>query len=728
MDQDTLAPKYAHLSLDGQRKQTVTQHLKGTADLAAGFARPFGGEEQARLAGLLHDIGKYSDAFQRRLAGGPKVDHSTAGAMVAYKLLHQREVAFAVAGHHGGLPDGGSTTDTAFDATLLGRLKKKTAPRDDWLREITLPRKVPSPAFLNSLPGNARNTFSDCFYTRMLYSCLVDADYLDTETFMNGAPVPRGVGELPEVLLERLNAYVAPWWNPSSEINRKRCEILRRCFDQGQVADPGVFTLTVPTGGGKTVSSLAFALAHAVAHHKRRVIYVIPYTSIIDQTATVFTKILGAENVLEHHSGSEAILADSDTDGDANPKVLATENWDAPVIVTTAVQFFESLFASRSSRCRKLHNIVDSVVIFDEAQTLPVPFLRPCVAAIGELVQHYGVTAVLCTATQPALGPLFREFAPGCPVREIMEAPESLYQYFRRTTLQQAGELPEDALAAQLCATLQALCVVNRRATAQSLYAQLPPEGRYCLTTLLCPADRKRLLAEIRDRLNRGEPCRVVATSLIEAGVDLDFPAVWREEAGLDSILQAAGRCNREGKNPADQSPVTVFRLAGQKVPAMIRTNADAAHGVLRDFNDPAGLDAIHSYFSRFLSLKGEAALDEKGILKGLNTTMEGRALPFATAAERFRLIDSPAVTVYLCLPENAPLIEALREGRVSRSLYRRLGEYGVTVYPDHLKALQAAGAVEPMGEDAWVLCDPTLYDQTTGLALDVPTGRGWMI
>lgn len=719
MEQDTKGLRLAHISADGQRRQTVREHLEGTARLATAFARPFGGESQARLAALLHDIGKYSADFQRRLAGGPKVDHSTAGAKVAWEL-RQPEVAFAVAGHHGGLPDGGGNSDPADAPTLLGRRKRAVPPCDDWRRENTLPAA--------RRPALPKDNFTAAFYTRMLYSCLVDADYLDTEAFMAGAPLPRGGGEPMEVLLQRLQDSVAPWWEPATELNRRRCEILRRCFDQGQASAPGLFTLTVPTGGGKTVASLAFALTHAVAHQKRRVIYVIPYTSIIDQTAAVFTRILGEENVLEHHSGSEATLADPDTDGIPDPKVLATENWDAPLIVTTAVQFFESLFANRSSRCRKLHNLADSVVIFDEAQTLPVPFLRPCVAAIGQLVQHYGVTAVLCTATQPALGPLFAELAPGLALRELMEDPAGLYAFFRRTTLRQGGELTEETLAGQLAAVPQALCVVNGRATAQRLFGMLPREGCYCLTTLLCPADRKRLLAEIRTRLQTCEPCRVVATSLIEAGVDLDFPAVWREEAGLDSILQAAGRCNREGKRPADQSPVTVFRLADTPVPAMIRPNTDAARAVFRDFGDPAAPEAIQKYFSLFLALKGQAALDQKGILPGFARGMEGRVFPFATAAQRFQLIESPAVTVYLALQENQSLIETLRGGGGSRALYRRLGQYGVTVYPQHLAALQAAGAVEAAGPDLWILREPALYDRNTGLTLDVPTGQGWMI
>lgn len=719
MEQRTTGLRLAHRSPEGNRVQTVKEHLEGTAELAAEFARPFGGESQARLAGLLHDIGKYSEEFQRRLDGGPKVDHSTAGAKVAFSRL-QPEVAFAVAGHHGGLPDGGGKSDLDDAPTLMGRCRKQVPSCDGWQQEIDLPQTY--------RPDFPEDNFSRSFYIRMLYSCLVDADYLDTETFMRGRPVLRSTGQPLEMLLQYLRNYVEPWWSPATELNRKRCQILGRCLEQGRTVLPGMFTLTVPTGGGKTISSLAFALTHAVVHKKRRVIYVIPYTSIIDQTAAVFADILGDENVLEHHSGSEAALADLDTGSTPPSKVLAVENWDAPVIVTTAVQFFESLFSNRASRCRKLHNLADSVVIFDEAQTLPVPFLRPCIAAIGQLVRHYGVTAVLCTATQPALGALFAELSPGMALREIVEDPEELYDFFRRTTLHQAGELNEKTLAEQLSSAKQALCVVNRRATAQRIFRILPREGCYCLTTLLCPADRKRLLAEIRTRLQTGAPCRVVATSLIEAGVDLDFPAVWREEAGLDSILQAAGRCNREGKRPAVQSPVTVFRLTGQPVPAMIRLNTDAARTVFREFSDPAAPKAIEAYFSLFLTLKGQEALDQKGILPGFAQDMEGRSFPFATVAERFRLIDSPAVTVYLALPENQSLIGALRAGNCDRTLYRRLGQYGVTVYPQHLEALQAAGAVECVDQGTWILRDITLYDRNTGLALDVPTGQGWMI
>lgn len=529
-------------------------------------------------------------------------------------------------------------------------------------------------------------------------------------------------------LLDKLDQYIAPWWNPKNELNRKRCDILRSCLNAGENFPNGLYTLTVPTGGGKTVSSLAFALRHAATHGKKRVIYVIPYTSIIDQTAEVFENILEAENVLEHHSGVDYTMPEEEVDPALYCKALATENWDAPVIVTTAVQFFESLYSNLPSRCRKLHNIADSVIIFDEAQTLPVSYLYPCVSAIGQLVQYYGVTAVLCTATQPALQSLFAELAPGLTMREICPDTDALYQFFRRTTLRQAGALTEEELAEQLNASPQTLCVVNRRVTAQKLYALLPEEGSYCLTTLLCPADRKRLLEEIRERLKSGLPCRVVSTSLIEAGVDVDFPTAWREEAGLDSIIQTAGRCNREGKASAEQSIVTIFRLEGQQVPAMIRPNVDSTRHVLQTFADPAQPEAIESYFSFYRTLKGSAALDQKGILDAFQKGYKGSIFPFAAVANMFHLIDSPTTTVYIPTGEGKSLVESLRAGLISRSLFRKLGQYAVNVYPDHLKRLLDAGTIQVTESGAYILTDKDLYHSSTGLALDVEMGKGWFM
>ncbi len=331
--------KYAHTSEDGTRKQTVAEHLMGTAELAACFAAPFGAQEVAQAAGLLHDIGKYSDAFQRRLLeGGGRTDHSTAGAQVAFRQ-RMAEVAFAVAGHHGGLPDGGSRLDGPDSPTLLGRVKRSVEPFGQWEKEISPPTGGVDRKF-------QKDNFTDAFFTRMLYSCLVDADYLDTETFMNGSPAPRGGSVSIGELLSRLERYIAPWWEPDTDLNRRRCAILRQCLTGGSQWEKGLYTLTVPTGGGKTVSSLAFALSMAKAQGMSRVVYVIPYTSIVDQTATVFSQILGEENVLEHHSGADYAVEEGGSPA-AYRKALATENWDAPVVVTTAVQFLNPCLPPR---------------------------------------------------------------------------------------------------------------------------------------------------------------------------------------------------------------------------------------------------------------------------------------------------------------------------------------------------------------------------------------------
>lgn len=704
----------AHISEDGLRVQTVAKHLQGTAMLCGRFASVFGAEQAGYYTGLLHDIGKFSDAFQRRLKGGPKVDHSTAGAKEAFQH-GQPCTAFAVAGHHAGLPDGGTRSDTDAEGTLLGRMKRQIEPYTGWEKEVPLP---PPPA----LPPY-KDRYELAFYTRMLYSCLVDADYLDTEAFMDGTPPPRGgYADIP-TLLQKLNDHIAPWWHPKNELNARRCQIMRTCLDTGNTGQRGLYTLTVPTGGGKTVASLAFALSLAAAQGMDRVIYVIPYTSIIDQNAAVFSDILGAENVLEHHSGAEW-SADENAEPAAYRKALAAENWDVPVVVTTSVQFFESLYSNRASRCRKLHNIANSVIIFDEAQNLPVSYLRPCVAAIAELVKHYRAAAVLCTATQPALQSLFAEFAPDLPMQEIIPEPAKLYETFRRTTLQNVGPLAQEELSAQLAALPQVLCVVNRRKTAQKLFDTLPRDGRYCLTTLLYPAHRKALLQEIRQRLADGLPCRVVSTSLIEAGVDVDFPTVYRELAGLDSILQTAGRCNREGKHPARDSLVTVFTLEGSDIPPMMRLNADTAEHVLRRYKDPAGLDAIEEYFTFYRMLKGETQLDAVHILPDFQT----KPMPFATTADKFHLIQEQSKTVYIPLDTGAELIEQLRGRWRSKTLFRKLGQYGVPVYPDHLQKLESAGAVQQLDDGIWVLADLQCYDDKMGLSMDVESGQAWFI
>lgn len=712
-------PYLAHISED-RREQTVLSHLEGTAALCQRFAAAFGAAEQSRLAGLSHDIGKYSAAFQKRLHGGDRVDHATAGAFECFKR-QQLFAAFCTAGHHGGLPDGGSRSDGPDSSTLLGRMNRAIAGKlenySPWETELTLPTP-PLPAFAG------KNPLTDVFFTRMLYSCLVDADFLDTEAFMEGAPPLQGSGASMQALYDRLESYISGWFPPQGRLNTLRCGILEQCLAQGQAREQGLFTLTVPTGGGKTVASLAFALRHACAHGLQRVIYVIPYTSIIEQTARVFQEILGPEHVLEHHSG---VMYDGDARSELTPEAYrlmrAAENWDMPVIVTTAVQFFESLYANRSSKCRKLHNLANSVIIFDEAQMLPLPYLRPCVSAISQLVAHYGVSAVLCTATQPALKPVFQDFLPGTSIPELCPEQYRNDPTFRRVTFQRAGKLSWDQLAAQLSSKRQVLCIVNSRKNAQEIYGRLSEEDAFHLSTLMTPAHRTSTLAEVRRRLRAGLPCRVVSTSLIEAGVDVDFPAVFREEAGLDSILQAAGRCNREGRRPAAESPVAVFQ-AETPAPPLFSASIAAGKTAMEQYEDWSGQESIARYFTELFDLNGAQAQDQKNILPRI---LEGD-FPFRTVAEAFHLIENDTRTIYIPDGCGEALVRQLRQGERSRSLFRALGQYGVSVYPRHFQALDEIGALELLEDGSAVLTDQSLYSRATGLSLQAEGGQGLFI
>ena len=712
--------RYAHISEDGKRFQTVKCHLENTARIAGDFAASFDAANAAKFAGMLHDIGKYSDAFQKRLQGGVKVDHSTAGMQEALKMGNI-PVAFAIAGHHSGIPDGGNRTDTEDEKTLFGRSKRKLENYSEWSKEI-IAADGAVPDWVN------RDFVTSDFFTRMLYSCLVDADFIDTETFMNGEPLPRGEGrplrELYPKVAGRAERYLSN--AGGSEVAKQRNQVLQACVSGGRNGAQGLYTLTVPTGGGKTFSSLAFAMEHVLAQNMKRIIYVIPYTSIIDQTVQVFEELLGEENVLAHYSTADYRLVEREDMTDQQYRhLLSCENWDAPVIVTTAVQFFESLYSNRSSQCRKLHNIADSVVIFDEAQTIPNDYLLPCVSAISQLIQHYHTTAVLCTATQPVLDPFFKKIGNGIQSREIVPDRERLYQTLKRSTICDIGSISAADMGKRLTETEQVLCVVNRRKTAQELYAELPMEGSYCLTTLLCAFDRRRQLSEIRERLREGLPCRVVSTSLIEAGVDVDFPIVYRETVGLDQLIQTAGRCNREGKRSVEKSLVYSFQLEEIRVPQQLQQNVDAAHYVMRCTDQLDSLEAIRIYFGELYANKGEASFDKKGILDAVCNGINGCIFPFEQIADKFKLIETSARTIYIPIDDGQELCQRLKDGYISRALWRRLGIFSVQCYEEQFNALDQAGALALTKNGDAILTDLSRYSRQTGLSMDIETGVG---
>lgn len=702
-----------HKTEDG-REQPLIDHLKNVSQLAGQFAAVFGEKEMGEQVGLYHDIGKYSLGFQNRIMNdGPKVDHSTAGAQEMIKVKNP-VMAFCIAGHHSGLMDRGSRFSVDSDGTLQGRLKKDLKGKlayDSFLNELSVPS-----SFNPNDKNKTSNSFGISFYTRMLFSSLVDADFLDTEIFMSEGKVSRGYSTTMDELKTKFDVYCGRFNSCEGAINLKRQEIRNECIKKAD-EKPGLFSLTVPTGGGKTLSSLAFALYHAVRFSKKRIIYVIPYTSIIEQTADIFRGILGDENVIEHHMN--VAYDDNEnlsTDKDAYKK-LATENWDAPVIVTTNVQFFESLFANKPSRCRKLHNIANSVVIFDEVQMLPVDYLKPCMEAIKELAVNYGVTEVLCTATQPSLN----QFVKPYEIREICSDTQGLYEIFRRVRYEQLKVSSLEDVASKLNQYKQVLCINNSKKDAQKLYEMLTGEGCFHLSTLMYPNHRRQVLYVIRERLKNCLPCKVISTSLIEAGVDVDFPVVFREVAGLDSCIQAGGRCNREGKNSLDDSIVYLYDLERTvtKIPSFIRQPLSITQGLLKEYEDIAGLDVIKEYFDRLYYFKGDA-LDKNDILS------ETKKFNFATVGQQFKLIEENTKSLFINNTEESEwILECLQRGIRSRTLLRQAGKFIVPIYENQLRKLLDLGKIEEVDQELYLLIDNTAYSNKTGLKLEMDDGVG---
>ncbi|MBI4938336.1 MAG: CRISPR-associated helicase Cas3' [Nitrosomonadales bacterium] len=716
--------------------QRLPNHLRAVGDLAGANAVYFSAEPFARLAGLLHDLGKYSPQFKKRLAGANiRVDHATAGAKVAIEKYGQlgKLLAFAIAGHHAGLANGidvgqGRSTLKERLALVFGN---EIPNIDDTWQEINLPEKLPHPPLKMAAGFEG---FQCAFFIRMIYSCLVDADYLDTDKFYLGlkgkAPIRSNFPSL-TALRDKLNETLVgkrtrALEKSPSEVNELRQQILLHCRSQASLP-PGLFSLSVPTGGGKTLTSMAFALDHALQPKKeggvsaqmRRIIYVIPFTSIIEQNAKEFRKAfkeLGETAVLEHHCAfDESKFKQKDS---RDKLKLAMENWDAPIIVTTAVQFFESLFADRPSQCRKLHNISGSVIILDEAQILPLKLLRPIMAAINELARNYSCSVVLCTATQPALLKEQGFYNGFDNVRELAPNPPELYRQLKRTRIKHIGAQSDAELQDHLKRE-QVLLIVNNRRHARALYDSIKAlPGARLLTTLLCAKHRSKVLDEIRADLLAEKPCRVISTSLIEAGVDVDFPTVLREECGLDSIAQSAGRCNREGLRELDNSEVLIFQSPEWKMPPELDQLAGSMREVVRNHaGDLLAQEAITRYFQNVYWQKGKE-LDAKQLLKSHQDHVRSFDFPFQNIASDFRMIEShmlPLIIPYEAEVEE--LINSLRFADHVGGIARKLQPYLVQVPKHAFTALADAGAIAPIaaevfGDQFWQLVNIDLYDE----------------
>lgn len=743
---------YAHTLPNRSQEewQPLEDHLLNVADLAGTFAAAFGAKEWGYIAGLWHDLGKFADAFQAYLAACGdyhydeteptdidvatvgKTDHTSAGAQHAVSVagIPGHLLAYPIAGHHAGLLDGISD-----GACLEKRLHKHVEPWEWGLAAI--PSIVPPaelPIFLRrALDRRAEapmeTAFAFAFFVRMLFSCLVDADFLDTERFMDPArhaDRPQWTDDVLRDMANVLDQYVEGLQEPANPVDKERRKVREACLDAARM-EPGLFSLTVPTGGGKTLSSLAFALRHAQIHGLQRVIYVIPFTSIIEQNADVFRRVFASlvdmpDPVVEHHSAL-------DVGSESMSSRLTAENWDAPLIVTTSVQFYESLFANRTRRCRKLHNLARSVIILDEAQKLPVGYLHPCLLALRELAANYRSSVVLCTATQPAIER--REgFSIGLEgVREIIPDPPGLYAALKRVEVRDLGALDDEELARRILREPQVLSILNTRRHARILFERIMEhEGAVHLSAAMCPAHRSCVLADVRERLERGKPCRVISTQLIEAGVDVDFPVVFRSLAGLDAIAQAAGRCNRNGHLT---SGVTfVFRSEHCDSERFLRETSQAADQLMGGgsttplFDDLLSLEAVERYFQLYYWSQ-QTRWDEKGIIADTRI-VNCKDLPFLFSfqgiSERFRLIDDSGQPVIIpWRDEGQALSERLRFAKdvPETRLLRMLQRYTVQV-PERVWRRHLGRSIELVHDRYPLLVSPELhYDPRVGLILD---------
>lgn len=761
----------AHIGADGN-PHWLRDHLVAVAVAAQISAERLNSRQWAYLAGLWHDLGKYRPGFQKyirqvngqdahiegKLPSGSDKTHSAAGALHALRMLEARfgpdgavlarVLAYVIAGHHAGLGDWVAGLDRRLLGTGAADAEREYTEslaichaQDAEL--LVLPDDFTLQAALAAIPGpRSDQPLTVSLWIRLLFSALVDADFLDTEHFLNEGKAQARVGYQPlAAYAEQLTAHLKMMVDQTAEAGRSkdavmqaRSSVLAQCREKAQLA-PGVFTLTVPTGGGKTLSSLAFALRHAQTHGKRRVIYAIPYTSIIEQTADVFGRIFGADQVVEHHS-----QADTDDSDETLRSRLSCENWDAPLVVTTNVQLFESLFAARTSRCRKLHNVADSVIVLDEAQLLPPEFLQPILDALNVLVTHYGVTLLLCTATQPTLGDSQR-FDPRQsmrglpPATPIVDDETALFTALERVKIEWPDDL-HTPLSAELLVSRLAdhdcvLAIVNTRRDAAEILRALDAatgDTTLHLSAAMCGQHRADVIAEIRARLQARRdgsdtrPLRVVSTQLVEAGVDIDFPVVFRALAGLDSVAQAAGRCNREGRLPdGGKGQVVVFVREIPKALHQVRTAAQATRTALQAGGDALSPEAFKRYFSLYYA--GFASLDQHGILDHLCKKKNPRfEFDFRTAAKKFRLVDdedqATVIVPYASEGKNSiePLIEILRSGAPDRWLLRKLQRYTVTARRKQIQVWQARGDVQELVPGMYLLIDELRYDGRLGL------------
>ena len=696
--------------------QSNEEHLSGVANLAERFANEFGMGSWGRVLGLLHDKGKERKAFQDYIKKNSGYDST-----IQYPTEHTH--AFV-----GGIIAKSLYGKTATDLLCNQIVSHHTGLHDYYEMDGILNKEIPlgvnqcvEKIRLNK-PPFALDLKDFNHLSRVLFSCLVDADYLDTELFMDEESARKRINDIKLVsLLPLLETYIdnLQTCSAESEVNAIRRIVQERCVSTADMAK-GFYSLTVPTGGGKTLSSLVWALRHAVHNGMKRIIIAIPYTSIIVQTASILKKIFGEESVLEQHSNFDPqSLKGKEMQHKAK---LATENWDYPIVVTTNVQLFESMLSNKPSDCRKLHNIVNSVIILDEVQTLPTDYLQPIVDALKSYQRMFGISVLFTTASQPVLSGLIEGCKPRAAfqgidnITEIIPKEYALHDRLRRVRLDidNTGST-YDEIANRLSRHDKVLCIVNTRNDAREIFKRLPKEGLTIhLSRMMCPRHVSKAIQEIKQALsdNSETVIRVVATQLIEAGVDIDFPVVYRQEAGLDSILQAAGRCNREGK--LDIATTYVFSLSVEHKLYGSIIDANNARLNMVNVNDWFAPETMTEYFRQLYCRK--ETFDKKDLKTLLYKPTE---ICFAEAAKEFKLIEETGKTVYVNMDDSLELVERLKSDGITYSLMKKLSQYSVNIHERDFQKLLSYGAIEEVIDGIYVVNDRAQYDENIGLRLD---------
>lgn len=718
----------AHQTEDKTRKQLLKHHLENTAELCRYFAvEEF--KQLAYICGLCHDIGKYSTGFQKRINGvNIRVQHSIGGANEVLKEKGDKNitswiVAFCIAGHHTGIPDGGTDIDSVDDTTLLGRLKNK-GDFSEYKKDITLGNIMTNEEF-TSLAMPSCKSIEDiiefyAFVTRYIYSCLTDADFIDTERFFKGH-IRDGLKNDFEKCRNLLLEYMANF-KQDTPIRIARNNLLNEAVENVK-KNAEIYLMNMPTGSGKTLCSIRVALERInilknTPKKKKRIIYVIPYTSIIEQTADTFENIFKGESILQHHSNFyEKKSDDNETYAKEIAKrlKLATENWDAEFIITTDVQFFESLYHYKSRFMRKIHNMADSIIIFDEIHTMPKNYLEPCIRGVGYITKYLNSEAVFMTATMPNFKEIFKEYIPFCNVEELVS--DRYNSVFKKCDYKYIGDISDEALIMKIEDYKSTLIVVNKRMKARALYAKFKEVYKnaniYHLSTYMTGYDRSNTIAEIRKKLMTDEKVIIISTSLIEAGVDIDCQMAYREISGIDSILQTGGRCNREGLRK--NCVVSVFSFNDEKMNNEIKIKANITKSLFNEYDDITSSECIREYYCRYYDEVSE--LQNQSIAT-FGNVKKPKYVPFRTYSENFKFINSNTVSVIVGRDKfSQDKINDLKYG--SKSAVKSLSKYSANVYIYEFEKLLEAGVVNDYGTGAYVLTNPDYYDKEIGLIFD---------